>query len=150
MSYDERADAAKRIKSLRLDADMTQDELGKEAGVSRATINNWENGTTVPQSDKLALVYRALGVPTKEAAFTAETEEWLEIMGVLVEKIPADRRQPVMNQAVRLVADGDVGDMYDHQDLPRLDEKREKHQRAAAMRMAANRAPADPPNEPEM
>jgi transcriptional regulator with XRE-family HTH domain len=106
LTYDERASHAMRIKSLRQARGLTQDDLGNEAGVSRATINNWENGTTVPQADKLEVVFRALGVQLDDSEFEPATQEWLAVMGVLVEKIPAADRQPVMNSAITLVARG--------------------------------------------
>jgi len=145
LTYDEREGHAKRIKSLRQARGLTQDDLAGEAKVSRATINNWENGATVPQADKLEVVFRALGVQLDESEFEPATQEWLAVMGVLVEKIPAADRQPVMNGAITLVARGtgsNVGAPYEHQDLPALDDQRESTIRRSSSRMAAKRAAA--------
>jgi|GEM_PF-2531377 len=142
LTYDEREGHAKRIKSLRLARGLTQDDLAGEANVSRATINNWENGATVPQADKLEVVFRALGLQLDESEFEPSTQEWLAVMGVLVEKIPAAQRQPVMNSAITLLARGagpNVGDPYEHQDLPALDDQREKTIRRSSPRLAAKR-----------
>lgn len=144
LTYDERSAHAQRIKSLRQARNLTQDDLANEASVSRATINNWENGSTVPQADKLEVVFRALGVSLDEDELQPATREWLAVMGVLIEKVPAAERQPVMNSAITLVARAgatDVGGPYEHQDLPTLDDQREKKIRHTAPRMAANRAP---------
>lgn len=143
LTYEEREGHAKRIKSLRQVRGLTQDDLAGEAHVSRATINNWENGATVPQADKLELVFRALGVQLDESEFEPATQEWLSVMGVLVEKIPAADRQPVMNSAITLVARGtrsDVGDPYEHQYMPALDDEREKTIRRSSRRIAAKRS----------
>jgi transcriptional regulator with XRE-family HTH domain len=147
LTYEQRESHAKRIKSLRLARGLTQDDLAGEAHVSRATINNWENGATVPQPDKLEVVFRALGVQLDESEFEPATQEWLAVMGVLVERIPARDRQPVMNNAITLVAratPSHVGAPYDHQDLPALDDQREQTIRRSSPRMAAKRsAPED-------
>lgn len=143
LTYAEREGHARRIKSLRQARGLTQDDLAGEANVSRATINNWENGATVPQADKLEVVFRALGVQLDESEFEPATQEWLAVMGVLVEKIPAADRQPVMNGAITLVARGtqpSVGTPYEHQDLPELDDQREKTIRRSSKHLAANRA----------
>jgi transcriptional regulator with XRE-family HTH domain len=143
LTYEDREGHARRIKSLRQARGLTQDDLAVEAHVSRATINNWENGATVPQADKLEVVFRALGVQLDESEFEPATQEWLAVLGVLIEKIPAVDRQPVMNSAITLVARGarsDVGGPYEHQDLPALDDQREKKIRRSSPRMAASRA----------
>ncbi len=143
LTYEQRESHAKRIKSLRQARGLTQDDLAGEAKGSRATINNWENGATVPQPDKLEVVFRALGVQLDESEFEPATQEWLAVLGVLVERIPARERQPVMNSAITLVAratPSNVGAPYEHQDLPALDDQREKTIRRSSPRMAAKRS----------
>jgi len=39
-----------QIKEKRKEYNLTQDEFGKLVGVSRQTIVNWENGSTIPES----------------------------------------------------------------------------------------------------
>ena len=38
-----------RIKTLRLEKNMSQEELAKCIGVTQATISDWENGVTHPK-----------------------------------------------------------------------------------------------------
>lgn len=51
-----------RIKHKRLEADLTLEELGKHAGVNKATIQRYESGviTNIP-SDKIESIAKALG-----------------------------------------------------------------------------------------
>ncbi len=41
-------DLGQRLRQARLEAGMTQEELGKQLGVSRQTLSNWENGRSLP------------------------------------------------------------------------------------------------------
>lgn len=51
-----------RIKSARYAAHMSQDELGKEIGVSKAAISNYERGKYTPDSEKLMQLAKVLSV----------------------------------------------------------------------------------------
>lgn len=102
----ERADYGKRIKALRQAAGMKQSELAEAAGVSRATISNIENGATTPQADILGRILRTLGVELDAPEFSEQTDLWLSMMGSLIEAIPEPRRAPVVNSAIRVLADG--------------------------------------------
>lgn len=67
----QRLQVGARIRSLRLDANLTQERLAERAGVSRDTIIYAENGTKAASIDTLHLVARALGVPVV-SLFTEE------------------------------------------------------------------------------
>ncbi|MDR5611824.1 MAG: helix-turn-helix transcriptional regulator [Arsenophonus sp.] len=56
-----------RIRQARNHNKMTQESLGKRIGVSKATISQWESGTTEPNGKNLVSLAKALGV----------TIEWL-------------------------------------------------------------------------
>ncbi|PAV08855.1 XRE family transcriptional regulator [Arsenophonus sp. ENCA] len=56
-----------RIRQARNNNKMTQESLGKRIGVSKATISQWESGTTEPNGKNLVSLAKALGV----------TIEWL-------------------------------------------------------------------------
>ncbi len=132
----ERAEYARRIKSLRQAAGLKQAELADEAKVSRVTISNIENGTTTPQAEILGRILRALGVETDSPEFSAQTELWLSMMGSLIEAIPEQRRAPAVNGAIRILADGvregasEVGAKKDHAlaafDMPSWQERQER------------------------
>lgn len=114
---------------------MKQSELGEEAKVSRATISNIENGSTTPQAEILGRLLAALGVETDAPEFEAQTELWLSMMGALIESIPEPRRAPVVNTAMRVIADGvrdassEVGSKKDHAlaafDMPNWQQRQE-------------------------
>ncbi len=49
-----------KIKELRESNKMTQEELGKEIGVTRSTIAMWETNSAKPRSDKIPLLAKVL------------------------------------------------------------------------------------------
>lgn len=51
------------LKACRANADMTADVFGKEIGVNKATILNWEKGVTVPDARQLIKISQLSGVP---------------------------------------------------------------------------------------
>lgn len=105
LSAEERAEWAGRVKTLRLNADLTQQELAAEAKTSRQTINNMENGFT-PQLATLKRVLNALGVDTDPVEFERQTQMWLATMGTLIEAIPEERRGKHVDIAIGDLADG--------------------------------------------
>ncbi|MCS6570285.1 helix-turn-helix domain-containing protein [Curtobacterium flaccumfaciens pv. flaccumfaciens] len=105
LTADERAEWAGRVKTLRLAADLTQQELATEAKTSRQTINNMENGYT-PQLATLKRVLNVLGVNTDPVEFERQTEMWLATMGTLIEAIPEERRGKHVDLAIGDLADG--------------------------------------------
>lgn len=105
LSAEERAEWAARVKTLRLAADLTQQELATEAKTSRQTVNNMENGFT-PQLATLKRVLNVLGVNTDPVEFERQTEMWLATMGTLIEAIPQDRRAKHVDIAIGDLADG--------------------------------------------
>lgn len=56
-----------RIRSRRLQLDITQQSLAKRLGVSRVSVTKWESGTTKPDGENLHQLALALGT----------TPEWL-------------------------------------------------------------------------
>jgi len=58
---DEVYDFGSRLRKLRETANLTQEEVGKRIGVTKGTVNKYENNTTLPPVDKLetmAVLYR--------------------------------------------------------------------------------------------
>ena len=41
-------DIGAKIKNARITAQLTQEQVAEELGVSRQTLSNWENGRTYP------------------------------------------------------------------------------------------------------
>jgi|ERR1051325_1233076 transcriptional regulator with XRE-family HTH domain len=113
LTADERAEWAARVKTLRLAADLTQQELATEAKTSRQTVNNMENGFT-PQLKTLKRVLNVLGVNTDPVEFERQTEMWLATMGTLIEAIPEDRRAKHVDIAIGDLADGVRGAREDN------------------------------------
>jgi DNA-binding XRE family transcriptional regulator len=59
---DARRDLACRVRALRLERFLTQDELSELSGVGRATVARIEGGKTVPQARIIKALARALDV----------------------------------------------------------------------------------------
>lgn len=58
-----RREIGARIRTARLDANLTQAALGELIGRDHRTIHRWEYGMRVPSLDDLLLVADAVGVP---------------------------------------------------------------------------------------
>ena len=52
-----------KIKTIRAELKITQDELAKRAGISRTTLAMIENEKAVPDGTTIASLVKALGVP---------------------------------------------------------------------------------------
>lgn len=63
-----------KIKKIREDVGMTQDELAKKAGISRPFLSNVENGAAVPTVTKAVDIASALG-KTVDEIFSKESRQ---------------------------------------------------------------------------
>jgi transcriptional regulator with XRE-family HTH domain len=52
----------KIIREARMRLRISQERLGEMTGVSRSAVNQWESGATMPESERLAVIARALGL----------------------------------------------------------------------------------------
>ena len=109
LSRAERVEYARKVKSLRQSAGMTQQELADAAGVSRQTVNTLESGDKAPHSDSILRVLRVFGIDAEEHRFSEQTELWLHVMGALIEAIPASRQHHTVNRAILVLSDGVSG-----------------------------------------
>ncbi|MBQ8522480.1 MAG: helix-turn-helix transcriptional regulator [Clostridia bacterium] len=53
---------AQRLKELRLENELSQNQLSKQLGVSQAAINKWEKGIIIPTLDSAVIVAKFFGV----------------------------------------------------------------------------------------
>lgn len=60
------ASFGERLRAYRGQGDLTQEELAKRLGITRATVARWENGTARPGAASIPLLV-AIGAPTPEA-----------------------------------------------------------------------------------
>ena len=58
---------AANIARLRLDRQLTQEELARKAGLSRMALGNIERGTVVPRARTLTALGKALRVPVQRS-----------------------------------------------------------------------------------
>lgn len=50
------------LREVRARFNLTQAELGEKLGVSKQTVNSWENGYTMIPSKKLIVIYQLFGI----------------------------------------------------------------------------------------
>ena len=65
----DKATLGNHLKSLRVQAGLTQADLAERVGVSRKTINTVENGVFTPSTTLALQLARALGVPVEAVFF---------------------------------------------------------------------------------
>lgn len=51
------------LEAVRVNAKMTQAEWAENIGVSKTTVNNWENGKSEPTISQLRIMSRLSGIP---------------------------------------------------------------------------------------
>lgn len=78
----------------RKNANLTVQELGKQAGVDRAAIHRWESGECLPLVDSLSLAAAALGTSIERFLTVPESERTLadlRIVAGLTQALLAER-----------------------------------------------------------
>lgn len=65
----------KRLKELRLQADMSQEDLAERVGVATKTVSYWENGHNPITFSKLPLIADVLNVPIYKLFVFLDVEE---------------------------------------------------------------------------
>ena len=65
----------KRLKDLRLKADITQEDLAEIVGVATKTVSYWENGHNPITINKIPLIANALNIPIYKLFVFLDIEE---------------------------------------------------------------------------
>ena len=68
---------AQRLKEFRTQAGLSQEKLSAALGISKRTVINYENGETLPSSEKLPLIAKYLGVSVEH--LISEEEEFVAL-----------------------------------------------------------------------
>lgn len=89
-----------RIRTLRIELNLTQQELADRMFVSRKTIGNWESGNRLPDISMLSRLARNLGVETYELLDAMYDGEDDSPVVIVVEKEPI-----ILNSFVQLISD---------------------------------------------
>ncbi len=71
-----------RIKALREQKGITQAELGKNLGISRAAVNSWELGISVPSTQYIVALSDLFNVSTDYLLLGATTNSTISIEGL--------------------------------------------------------------------
>ena len=53
-----------RLKELRIEKGLTQDQLAQETGISRSAIGFWENGKKIPLASVIVVLAKYFNVST--------------------------------------------------------------------------------------
>lgn len=67
-----------KLKSLREERGLTQQEVGDAIGVSRVAISGYENGEKKPKKENLKKLAEYFGVPIQYLDLRTQTPEWLK------------------------------------------------------------------------
>ena len=65
----------KRLKELRLQANVTQEDLAEKVGVATKTVSYWENGHNPITLNKIPLIATALNIPIYKLFIFLDIEE---------------------------------------------------------------------------
>ena len=57
---------AEKIKKLRKDNNMTQEDLAEKLNVSRQTISKWETNVVIPDADNIVSICKLFNITTDE------------------------------------------------------------------------------------
>jgi transcriptional regulator with XRE-family HTH domain len=68
-------DIAEKILLARRKLGFSQSELSQKSGISRVSINRYENGKGVPKREQLIKLCNILGIPFQEMAVLIKEEE---------------------------------------------------------------------------
>ena len=58
-----------RLKEIRAQKNLTQEQLAQKAGISRPALTQIENGKTVPDGNTIAALVKALDTPANSIFF---------------------------------------------------------------------------------
>ena len=112
-----------RLKALRMEKDLTLDEIQNQTGIKRGTYSNYENGITEPKIDtwqKLAYFFKVpteylMGITNDRVTLTvnylnpAEEDAYKRITAMLSEDYPKGSMSK--NKIGRLLADEGLWDV---------------------------------------
>ena len=62
------------LAACRINAEMTQAELGRKMGVNKATISNWESGKTAPSVANLRKIGEICNFPMERIRLANDTK----------------------------------------------------------------------------
>ncbi|MBQ8590289.1 MAG: helix-turn-helix domain-containing protein [Firmicutes bacterium] len=71
-------DISKRIKELRMERNMTQDDLAERLHVTRQTVSSWETKKTRPDVETLEAISQAFGIELTELLYGKQKEDRFE------------------------------------------------------------------------
>lgn len=99
-----RREMAEKVRTLRVDRGLSQQELANLVEVSRQSIVDIENGNKVPRAKTLKKILTVLGVEVEAVEFNEQTEKWLVMFGTFIEAIPEVKRADAVQRALGSLA----------------------------------------------
>lgn len=100
MTQQEREFYASQVKRVRQELGLRQEDVAREAKVSRQTLSDIEKGSRLPQQASLERVMGALGISRRSDEAQADTRMWLGLIGGVLDALPADTRQAAGRDAL--------------------------------------------------
>ena len=82
---------SQKINSLLNESELSQEQLAKEIGVSRQTVNYYVNGKSLPTSDVLIKIAEFFGVTVESLFATQAEKEEVNPMKIKVSEMPTKK-----------------------------------------------------------
>ncbi len=129
---------AQAFAASRREKDISASDLSRLAGVSQATVFNWEAGKSTPQVDLLARVMRILDAPIERVVTVAVDErypgDWRVLKGLTQPELAAAVKIPTttlrgIERADAALTDGNAAKLAEHLGIS-VGEYRASYQRA--------------------
>ena len=117
-------DIAKNIKRIREQYQLTQEDLGKIAGVSNKAVWAWENGTAVPRMGAIQRIADRFGLP-KSVIIDRDIDEY-NTLSVAEASLLADYRTLNLEgqeKVTEYIADLIASGQYKKHDFPDMVEE---------------------------
>jgi len=99
---------AQKFKAQRLQIGLSQDRLSEDLGISKRTIVNYENGVTLPTSDKLPVIARYFGITIE--SLISEEEEFVAVAYAQGGRKGAREAKDLVTEISGLFAGGKLSD----------------------------------------
>lgn len=107
-TYDKKS-IGQRIKKIRLDKGMTQEEFGKFFGASKGNVATWEKGSSIPNADRLKMISKFGDITVNYLLYG----DWLNNFDKLTKYYPESKRYLINNTPLFAIKNA-MEEIYDN------------------------------------
>ena len=110
-------DIGEKIKEIRLMKNITQDMLAKTAGITKASVSNYELGKRQPKLPIIMAIAKAFEISVDELTDDAENKNDTKTTGCRVENIRARRLRRINAEFDKLTDEGQINAIHKIEEL---------------------------------